>query len=55
MQAGTTIAVIIAYIGALIAPLFCPRSWFSHQLDGHAGKSHDNDAVFSEDENFCGG
>lgn len=25
-----------------MSPLFCPRSWFSHQLDGHAGDMDDN-------------
>ena len=25
-----------------MAPLFCPSSWFSHQLDGHAGQIDEN-------------
>ena len=39
-KAATTAAVAIIYIAALMAPLFCPRSWFSHQLDGHAGEAN---------------
>ena len=37
IKAGTTAIIVVIYIGALMAPLFCPRNWFSKQLDGHAG------------------
>ena len=37
IKAGTTAVIVIIYLMALIAPLCCPTSWFSHQLDGHAG------------------
>ena len=32
-----------------MAPLFCPKSWFSHQLDGKAGLVDDNSIRVAED------
>lgn len=32
-----------------MAPLFCPRSWFSHQLDGNAGHIDDNSVGVNDD------
>lgn len=49
IKAGTTAVIVIIYIGALMAPLFCPRSWFSHQLDGNAGHIDDNSVGVNDD------
>jgi len=45
IKAGTTAIIVVIYIGALMAPLFCPRNWFSKQLDGHAGQIEENSVV----------
>jgi len=42
IKTATTCVITLIYIMALIAPLFCPRSWFSHQLDGNAGQIDEN-------------
>jgi len=42
IKTATTCVITLIYILALIAPLFCPTSWFSHQLDGNAGQIDEN-------------
>jgi hypothetical protein len=37
IKAGTTMLIVCVYIGALVAPLFCPKNFYSHQLEGKAG------------------